>query len=149
MNPTRRTFVLGTTAGGVAAWAGLPALSASADPLVYDSPEAFDAAQAGYLASNAQNNEAGLYAWGESYFLLGLLRMYEAYQDERYLRTFEDRARHLMKTTDHARKVRDYAGRSGKVWRTAGNYTAGHGILADGNGVPAVQLRWAGTRSAE
>ena len=146
---SRRTLLLTTAAGGVAAWAGLPALSAAADPLVYDSPEAFDVAQAGYLASNAQNNEAGLYAWGESYFLLALLRMYEAYQDERYLRTFEDRARHLMKTTDHARHVKDYAGRSGKVWRTAGNYTAGHGVLPDGNGTPAIQLRWAGIRSAE
>ncbi|WP_328998084.1 hypothetical protein OHA18_26945 [Kribbella sp. NBC_00709] len=151
MNPAlnRRTLLLGSAAGGLAAWAGLPALSASADPLVYDSPEAFDVAQAGYLASNAQDNEAGLYAWGESYFLLSLLRMYEAYQDERYLRTFEDRARHLMKTTDHARHVKDYAGRSGKVWRTAGNYTAGHGVLPDGNGKPAIQFRWAGTRSAE
>jgi hypothetical protein len=122
---------------------------ASADPLVYDSPQAFDVAQAGYLASNAQDNEAGLYAWGESYFLLGLLRMYEAYQAERYLQTFEDRARHLMRTTDHARHVEDYAGRSGKVWRTAGNYTAGHGVLPDSTGKPAVQLRWAGIRSAE
>ncbi|GAA1597070.1 hypothetical protein GCM10009804_61960 [Kribbella hippodromi] len=146
---SRRTLILGTTAGGVAAWAGLPTLSASAAPLVYDSPEAFDAAQAGYLASNPQNNEAGLYAWGESYFLLALLRMYEAHQDERYLRTFEDRARHLLATTDHARHVQDYAGRSGKVWRTAGNYTAGHGVLPDGTGQAAVQLRWAGSRSAE
>lgn len=88
MHVSRRTLILGTTAGGVAAWAGLPA-PAFADPLVYDSPAAFDAAQAGYLASNPQHNEAGLYAWGESYFLLGLLRMYEAHQDERYLRTFE------------------------------------------------------------
>ncbi|MFI5693577.1 hypothetical protein ACIA58_17150 [Kribbella sp. NPDC051586] len=151
LNPAlnRRTLILGATAGGIAAWAGLPALSASADPLVYDSAAAFDVAQAGYLASNAQDNEAGLYAWGESYFLLGLLRMYEAYQDERYLRTFEDRARHLMKTTDHARQVKDYAGRSGKVWRTAGNYTAGHGVVPDGDGKPAIQVRWAGTRSAE
>lgn len=148
MHVSRRTLILGTTAGGVAAWAGLPA-PAFADPLVYDSPEAFDAAQAGYLASNPQHNEAGLYAWGESYFLLSLLRMYEAYQDERYLRTFEERARHLRRTTDHARGVKDYAGRSGQVWRTAGNYTAGHGVLPDGNGSPAVQLRWAGIRSAE
>jgi hypothetical protein len=146
---SRRTLILGTAAGGIAAWAGLPALSASADPLVYDSPEAFDVAQAGYLASDPQDNEAGEYAWGESYFLLSLLRMYEAYQDERYLSTFEDRARHLMKTTDHARHVTDYAGRSGKVWRTAGNYTAGHGVLPDGDGQPAIQLRWSGTRSAE
>ncbi|MFF0346013.1 hypothetical protein [Kribbella sp. NPDC004875] len=149
MQLSRRTLLLGTTAGGIAAWTGLPALSAAADPLVYDSPAAFDAAQAGYLASNPQDNEAGLYAWGESYFLLSLLRMYEAYQDERYLKTFEDRAHHLMRTTDHARKVTDYKGRSGKVWRTAGNYTAGHGVLPDGTGQPAVQLRWAGTRSAE
>jgi hypothetical protein len=146
---SRRTLILGTTAGGVAAWAGIPALSASADPLVYDSPQAFDVAQAGYLASDPQDNEAGVYAWGESYFLLSLLRMYEAHQDERYLRTFEDRAHHLMKTTDHARHVKDYAGRSGKVWRTAGNYTAGHGVLPDGDGKPAIQLRWAGSRSAE
>ncbi|WP_427895906.1 hypothetical protein ACQHIV_18390 [Kribbella sp. GL6] len=148
MQPSRRTFVLGATAGGIAAWAGLPSI-ASADPLVYDSPQAFDVAQAGYLASNPQDNEAGVYAWGESYFGLSLLRMYEAYQDERYLRTFEDRARLLMRTTDHARHVVDYAGRSGKVWRTAGNYTAGHAVLPDGTGKPAVQLRWAGTRSAE
>lgn len=145
---SRRTLMLGTAAGGIAAWAGLP-LTASADPLVYDSPAAFDVAQAGYLASDPQDNEDGVYAWGESYFLLSLLRMYEAYQDERYLRTFEDRARHVMATTDHARHVKDYAGRSGKVWRTAGNYTAGHGVLPDGNGVPAVQLRWAGVSSAE
>ncbi|MGW7685151.1 hypothetical protein ACWGID_30705 [Kribbella sp. NPDC054772] len=149
MQLSRRTLLLGTTAGGIAAWTGLPALSAAADPLVYDSPAAFEAAQAGYLASNAQDNEAGLYAWGESYFLLALLRMYEAYQDERYLKTFEDRAHHLMKTTDHARKVTDYKGRSGKVWRTAGNYTAGHGVLPDSAGKPAVQLRWAGSRAGE
>ncbi|MEU8221279.1 hypothetical protein [Kribbella sp. NPDC048915] len=149
----RRTLLLGSAAGGVAAWVGLPALPAvsapTADPLVYDSPAAFDVAQEVYLASNPQHNEAGVYAWGESYFLLGLLRMYEAYEDEKYLRTFEERARHVMRTTDRARGVKDYAGRSGRVWRTAGNYTAGHGVLQDGNGSPAVQLRWAGTRSAE
>ncbi|HEY3556284.1 MAG TPA: hypothetical protein VGL05_02405 [Kribbella sp.] len=149
MHPSRRTFIAGAAAGGVAAWAGLPALTASADPLVYDSPEAFEVAQAGYLASDPQDNETGLYAWGESYFLLSLLRMYEAYQDERYLRTFEDRARHVLATTDHARHVKDYAGRAGKVWRTAGNYTAGHGVIPDGTGQAAVQVRWAGIRSAE
>jgi len=151
MNPqlSRRTLLLGSAAGGALAWTGLPTLQASAAPLVYDSPEAFAVAQAGYLASDPQNNEAGVYAWGESYFLLSLLRMYEAYEDERYLNTFEQRAKHVMATTDHARHVKDYAGRSGKVWRTAGNYTAGHGVLPDGDGKPAVQLRWAGSRAAE
>ena len=83
---------------------------AFADALVYDSPEAFDAAQAAYLATNPTNNEVGLYAWGESYFMLGLLRMYEAYQDLKYLQTFEQRAAHVLATTDKARGVTDYRG---------------------------------------
>jgi hypothetical protein len=154
MNPdiTRRGLLLGSAATGVLAWTGTSptfANPASADALVYDSPAAFEAAQAGYLASNPMDNEVGLYAWGESYFLLSLLRMYEAYEDPKYLRTFEDRAAHVLATTDEARGVTDYRGRSGKVWRTAGNYTAGHGVLADGTGTPAVQLRWSGARSAE
>jgi hypothetical protein len=151
LNPpvSRRTFFLGTAVTGVAAWTGLPALPASADPLDYDSPEAFDAAQAAYLATDPQDNEEGVYAWGESYFLLSLLRMYEAYQDERYLRTFEDRARHVMATTDHARGVTDYLGRSGPVWRTAGNYTVARGVIPDGNGTPTVEVRWAWARPAE
>ncbi|GAB3814965.1 hypothetical protein [Kribbella italica] len=152
---SRRNLLLGSTAAGVLAWTGGPAgpASAAGQPftaaLDYESPAAFAAAQSAYLAGNPTNNETGLYAWGESYFMLGLLRMYEAYQDEQYLRTFEERAALLLRTTDHARGVKDYRGRSGKVWRTAHNYTAGHGVLPDGAGQPAVQLRWAGTRSAE
>ena len=146
---TRRTLLLGSAATGALAWAGTSAVPAFADALVYDSPEAFDAAQAASLATNPTNNEVGLYAWGESYFMLGLLRMYEAYQDLKYLQTFEQRATHLLATTDKARVVTDYRGRSGTVWRSAGNYTAGHGVLRDGNGTPAVQLRWSGARSAE
>ncbi|MEV5965652.1 hypothetical protein AB0L70_28030 [Kribbella sp. NPDC051952] len=146
---SRRTLFLGSAAAGVAAWTGLPAGSAFAAPLVYDSPEAFDTAQAAYLATNPTNNEDGKYAWGESYFLLSLLRMYEAYQDERYLRTFEDRAAHVLATTDHARGVEDYSGRSGPVWRAAGNYTVGRGVLHDGDGTPAVEIRWAWSRPAE
>jgi hypothetical protein len=151
MNPhiTRRTLLLGSAATGVLGWSGASTLPAFADALVYDSPEAFDAAQAAYLATNATNNEVGLYAWGESYFLLGLLRMYEAYGDLRYLQTFEQRAAHVMATTDQARGVTDYLGRSAKVWRAAGNYTAGHGVLPDGGGNAAIQLRWSGARSAE
>lgn len=153
MNPTRRSLLLGTTAGGLAAWTGLPALTASADtptdPPAYDSPEMFDAAQTAYLATNPSSNEDGKYAWGESYFLLSLLRMYEAYQDEKYLDTFEDRARHVLATTDRARGVTDYLDRSGPVWRAAGNYTVARGVLADGNGLPAVELRWAWSRPAE
>lgn len=161
MNPpiTRRTLLLGSAATGVLTWTGTTAAptfanptsatSTFADTLVYDSPAAFDAAQTAYLASNPMNNEVGLYAWGESYFLLALLRMYEAYQDLKYLQTFEQRAAHVLATTDQARGVTDYRGRSGKVWRSAGNYTAGHGVLPDGNGTPAVQLRWSGARSAE
>lgn len=151
MNPqiSRRTLLLGSAATGVLTWTGLPPGLAYADQLDYDSPAAFDTAQAAYLATDPSNNERGVYAWGESYFMLSLLRMYEAYGDERYLQTFEERAAHVLATTDHARRVTDYRGRSGKVWRSAGNYTAGHGVLTDATGSPAVQLRWAASRSAE
>lgn len=144
---------MGSVGAGTLAWAGGPAaaraVAAGAAALDYDSPAAFAEAQAAYLAIDPPDNETGLYAWGESYFLLGLLRMYEATDDPQYLDTFEQRADHLLATTDAARGVTDYRGVSGPVWRAAGNYTAGHGTLAAADGQPLVQLRWAGSRSGE
>lgn len=144
----RRTLLAG--AAGLTAAAGLPFGTAFAAPRTgYDQQSAFATAQAAYLAIGFQHNEAGGYAWGESYFLLGLLRMYEAYEDTRYLDTFVARAEHLAATTDQARGVTDYRGRSGPVWRTSGAYTAAHGVIEDGAGNAAIQVRWAGARGAE
>ncbi|MGC0250409.1 hypothetical protein [Pseudactinotalea sp. Z1748] len=125
---------------------GAPAPAAMLD---YTSPEAFAVAEQAYLDLGAQHNEAGLYAWGESYYLLGLLLMYERYEDEAYLDTFEERARHVLASTDAARGVTDYRGVSGPGWRAAGNYTAGHAEFALSDGSPGIQIRWAGVRSAE
>lgn len=144
---TRGTGLVGTLVIG--ALVAAVATPAHADGLDYATPEAFAVAQDAYLELEASNNETGLYAWGESYFLLGLLRMYEAHGDTRYLDTFESRADHLLSTTDRAREVTDYRGVSGPVWRAAGNYTASHGTVTNAEGRPLVQLRWAGTRGAE
>jgi hypothetical protein len=147
--PIARRAVLAGAAGLTAA-AGLPFGTAFAAPASgYDQPPAFAQAQQGYLALGYQHNEAGGYAWGESYFLLGLLRMYQAYGDTAYLDTFVDRAEHLAATTDQARGVTDYRGRSGPVWRTSNAYTAAHGVITDGAGEAAIQVRWAGARGAE
>lgn len=149
---SRRALIVGSAATGALAWAGGPgstrAMAAGAQ-LDYSTPAAFATAQAAYLAIDPSDNETGLYAWGESYFLLGLMRMYEATGDPQYLDTFEQRADHLLGTTDAARGVTDHRGISGPVWRAAGNYTAGHGTLTAADGRPLVQLRWAGSRSAE
>lgn len=140
---SRRGVLVGSLAAGTAAWFGGPALQASAEGLAYDGPEAFDVAEKAYLDIGFENNEAGGYAWGASYYLLGLLRMYEAHGDTDYLDRFGRYADLLLKTTDSARGVTDYAGRSGPVWRTSGAYTASHGTIQDGEGRDLVQLRWA------
>ncbi|WP_152364754.1 hypothetical protein [Microlunatus speluncae] len=147
--PIGRRAVLAGAAGLTVA-AGLPYGTAVAAPESgYDQPPAFAQAQQAYLAIGFEHNEAGGYAWGESYFLLGLLRMYQAYGDPAYLDTFVDRAEHLAATTDRARGVTDYRGRSGPVWRTSNAYTAAHGVITDGTGAAAIQVRWAGARAAE
>lgn len=125
---------------------GTPSPLATLD---YTSPEAFAVAEQAYLDLGAEHNEAGLYAWGESYYLLGLLLMFEATGEGRYLDRFEERARHVMDSTDEARGVSDYSGRSGPVWRAGGNYTAGHGEVPLEDGSPGIQVRWAGGTSVD
>lgn len=147
--PSRRSLLLGgVSAGALLAFGSLPAHGQQAR-LDFTSPEAFAAAEEAYLSLDAQHNEAGLYAWGEAYYLLGLLTMYETYRDEAYLDQLESRARHVYASTDRARGVSDYSGRSGPVWRASGNYTASHGELTLASGEPGIQVRWAGTASAD
>lgn len=142
---SRRTLIAAMGVGGLAAgWPGLPASGAPV-ALAYDSPEAFDVAEAAFLAQDRQDNETGGYAWGASYYLLGLIRMYEKYGDAAYLDRFVAYADHVWATTDQARGVTDHAGRSGPVWRAGGNYTAAHGELTDDQGSALIQVRWAGS----
>ncbi len=151
---TRRSMMLGALgAAGIGAisiaGSAPPAYAQGSELLDYTSPEAFEVARQAYLDRDAQHNEAGLYAWGESYYLLSLLIMFERYGDETYLDELQDRARHVYATTDEARGVSDYTGKPGPVWRASGNYTAGHANIALDDGRPGIQLRWAGTASAD
>lgn len=141
-------MLLGSLAVGVAGCLGTTS-PAHAAPLAYDEPAAFDVAERAYLAARAEHNEGGGYAWGASYYLLGLLRMYEAYGNPDHLDRFGREADRILASTDEARGVTDWAGRSGKVWRAAGAYTASHGTVPDAGGNAVLQLRWAGSRPAE
>lgn len=155
---TRRSLLAAGTGAFALALAGHGTATASASPgvptsvgalsdLDYTSPEAFDIAEQAYLDQDAQHNEAGLFAWGESYYLNGLLLMYQAHADEAYLDRLEERIEHVLANTDQARGVTDYAGRSGPGWRAAANYTAGHGELPLSDGAAGIQIRWAGITS--
>lgn len=146
---SRRGVLLGSLAVGAAGYLGSTAAPATAAPLEYDGPAAFDLAERAHLANGYENNEVGGYAWGASYYLLGLLRMFQAHGDTDHLERFGRYADHLLATTDSARGVTDHAGRSGPVWRTSGAYTASHGTVRDASGLEVLQLRWAGSKPAE
>ncbi|HLS64285.1 MAG TPA: hypothetical protein VK060_12960 [Ruania sp.] len=145
-----RRALLVSGAGAVAALAGRSPAAAtsgragSPEDLDYTSPEAFAVAEQAYLDLGVEDNEDSQYAWGESYYLNGLLLMYRAHGDETYLDKLEARIDHILASTDAARGVSDYSGRSGPCWR-AGNYTAGHGELLLSDHSPGIQLRWAGS----
>lgn len=144
----RRTLLTGAfAAAAVPALATAPA--AHGDDIDYDSPAAFDTAAAAFREFDVPHNEAGQYAWGTSYYLQGLLRMYEAHRDEQYLDLFEEEADHVLSSTDEARGVTDYRGQSGPAWRASGNYTAAHATLPGADDEPAVQIRWAGVQPQE
>lgn len=61
-------------------------------------------------------NESGALAWGESYLLEAYLDMWEATQDERYIKKFADHANRVISNTDKARDIKDYKGRLRMGW---------------------------------
>ncbi|MFD1717357.1 hypothetical protein [Georgenia deserti] len=120
----------------------------------YTARETFDDALAAFIDSGAtgqhwQDNEEGALAWGQSYVLLGIMRMYETYRDTTYLDTFVTHADAVLGNRDEERGVTDHQGRSGPVWRAGGNYVASHITLTGDDGAPLVQIRNADSRSAE
>lgn len=68
------------------------------------------------------DNENGQLAWGESFVLDAYLEMYVATRETRYLDRFVTHARSVLAQTDEARRVEDYSGRSGPVWRAGARY---------------------------
>ncbi len=62
-------------------------------------------------------NETGTLGWGESYVMMSYAAMFRASGDPTYLVTLADHATSVMKSTDKARGVKDYAGRSRECWQ--------------------------------
>lgn len=112
------------------------------------SPSAFDRALAEYetqpAAAGNENNEAGNLAWGQSYVLLALMRVYAVTRRLEYLDTFTRIAENVLAQTDRNRGVTDYLGRSGPVWRAGGKYTAASARLLSPDGRPLLEIRYAG-----
>lgn len=127
-----------TGALGLPSWPAAQAAGVSG----FATREVWDAA---YEKLNFQvvDNEGGQLAWGASYLMLGIMRMYEAYRDPIYLDHFVEVADQVLAQTDEVRGVTDHAGRSGPVWRTGGSYTAGAAVITDAAGAELFEVRYA------
>ncbi len=141
----RRLLLAGTAGAAALAIAGGPAVRAFA--VDYDRYDTVDTYEKAWAVTNTSvpNNEAGGLAWGTSYLLLSLMRMYQATGDDLYLDRFVERADEVWAQTDVRRGVTDYAGRSGWVWRAGGNYTAAAAVVTDASGAPLFEVRYAWT----
>lgn len=141
---TSRRQVLLTAAGlGTAAWFAGRVRPAAADLLLDPDPvQAYEKAFA-RVDTSVRDNEAGWLAWGVSYLLESLVRMYQATGNIAYLDRFVERADATWALTDVNRGVTDWSGRSGWVWRTGGSYTAAGVAVPDAAGEPLFEIRYA------
>lgn len=148
--PLSRRALFGTSAALAAASLLGPSslTTAMAAPLpTYRTREAYE--EAWGALNLAANNEAGGFAWGASYVLLSLVRMYEATGDKLYLDRFVELADRVWAGSDRGRGVADHRGVSEWVWRAAGNYTASRTEVTDAKGTPLFDMRYATVRSIE
>lgn len=147
--PSRRGLLAGGGLLGVSLTTGLgfPTVAAHAAPAYdYTSRETFDTFDRIFHEGEVGGqpdapNEAGGLAWGQSYVLLGFLRMYEAYRDTYYLDRLITNVDLMLAQRDSAREVTDYRGRSLPAWRAMHPYTVGTVDLADAAGHPVLQVR--------
>jgi hypothetical protein len=145
----RRSGALAAGVAGVAA-AGLGpfAKRANSEPLDFTSRDVFDSYDrqfhdGGFTGQPDHTNEAGALAWGQSYVLIGFVRMYEAYRDTYYLDRLIHNADLVLAGRDSERGVTDYRGQSLPAWRAANPYTVATVELADADGRPVVEIRCA------
>lgn len=61
-------------------------------------------------------NESGTLAWAQSYLLEAYLDMYKGTRDKRYIDKFLIQAKRVINSTDKARNITDYKGRSLYGW---------------------------------
>lgn len=62
------------------------------------------------------NNEQGLLGWGESYVMMAYAAMFRATGEPRYLIALAEHGASVLASTDAARGVKDFAGRSRACW---------------------------------
>jgi len=143
MNSSRRQVLLAAAGLGSIALVGAQARPAAADLLPDADPvQAYEKAWT-TVDTSVRDNEAGWLAWGISYLLLSLVRMYEATGDVSYLDRFVARADQVWDQTDIRRGVTDWQGRSGWVWRTGGSYTAAGIAIRSDAGESLFEVRYA------
>lgn len=152
MNQTtvsRRHLLLGSAGLAALAFAAAPAPGALADgSRRFDTVDAYEEAWA-QIDTSVGDNEGGGLAWGTSYVLLSLVRMYQATGEDLYLDRFVEHADQVWALTDRKRGVQDWAGRSGWVWRSGGSYTAAAAVVEDATtGQPLFEVRYAGADGA-
>lgn len=97
-----------------------------------------DPRQAGH-STDLNENHAAL-AWGQSYILQGLLKVYAATGETRYLDHFAGNMSDVLASRDAQRNVTDYRGLSLPAWRTGYPYTAGAATVPDAAGRPCLQV---------
>lgn len=168
---SRRAVITGIVAGGLSACTGDPSsknsahaphpsssrqvASPSGSPLpssngveIRSFDQAMRQATSGNRLAESATNERGDLAWGQANICQALLRAFEATADRRYIDEFIRRADWTLAATDRARHVSDYRGRSGPVWRDAGN-TASHVVLTGPSHSPVLEIRYAGEDSSQ
>ncbi|REF35116.1 hypothetical protein [Thermasporomyces composti] len=145
----RRGFLAGlaTVAGALAVPVDLlRPRRASAATYDYTARETFDPFDRVFHSSGAagqpdQPNDHGGLAWGQSYVLMGFMRMYDAYRDTYYLDRLIHNVDLVLANRDSVRGVTDYTGRSLPAWRAMHPYTVGTVRLTDGRGREVLEVR--------
>ncbi|MEV4159364.1 hypothetical protein [Nonomuraea dietziae] len=146
MQLSRRQFTLGALAmGALGSFAGTAHASAGYD---YTSRETFDLFdklfhESGNGGQPTDTNEHGGLAWGQSYVLLGFIRMYEAYNDTHYLDRLIANIDLVLANRDSVRGVKDHRGLSLPAWRAMAPYTAGIVTLKSADRTPLLEVRTA------
>lgn len=97
--------------------------------------------ESGVAGQPDQPNDHGGLAWGQSYVLMGFMRMYDAYRDTYYLDRLVHNVDLMLDNRDSARGVTDYAGLSLPAWRATHPYTVGTARLTDDNGREVLEVR--------
>jgi hypothetical protein len=87
------------------------------------------------------NKDASQLAWGEAAVLNGIVDMYEATGDPKYLRALVQRGDQMLSHRDDRRRVKDWTGKVHKAWSMGVKYTVAEGTLRDASGRDIIRLR--------